>query len=452
MNTEAQALRSLPLDAFDHPQPGDAWDRCPLVDISDSRLVVAVVAAITPPKIAAPSSFVLHAPLELLARAALLPHVAPAARAAARRQIAAVAVRYAHAGAQAETPSGSFSGDDVALAALMDSLRSGDAHGVDTALCFLLPRLPLWRLRAALVDELVPCLGAAAHAPILLAALARMDCRMAGAGGLLRAPLRTLAASGERLTWHREAAASVEAAAPADPARALFEALASAPRLNSSSLIAPTMLAVERSGDAAWLLAGPVRALSPRQAERVLLRVAAQSMLRDDPAHAPYGWTHCLTLPQALLANADVATDAHALVAVAATQVLGFRATLGKVALDADAVLAPPARQAPTALQLASMSMQGVGPAAAASAAIHAPAATRAELTTALATRAALHPDAHLAKYTLACFDAAARDPDAAALFLAAAAYLGAWWDARDKRKAEQQAEPPHAVNLEDGS
>jgi hypothetical protein len=106
-----------------------------------------------------------------------------------------------------------------------------------------------------------------------------------------------------------------------------------------------------------------------------------------------------------VLMNADVTTDAHALVAAAATQVLGFRATLGRVALDVDAVPAPP------------------------------PAAP-AELTTALATHAALHPDAHLAKYTLACFDAAERDADAAPLFLAAAAHLGAWWEARDERES----------------
>ena len=47
---------------------------------------------------------------------------------------------------------------------------------------------------------------------------------------------------------------------------------------------------------------------------------------------------------------------------------------------------------------------------------------------TALATRAALHPDAHLAKYTLACADAAAADPHQRRLYLAAAAYLSAWW------------------------
>ena len=49
---------------------------------------------------------------------------------------------------------------------------------------------------------------------------------------------------------------------------------------------------------------------------------------------------------------------------------------------------------------------------------------------TELATRAATHSDAHLVKYTLACFDAAADDPDHARLFLAAAGSLAGWWSA----------------------
>ena len=45
-----------------------------------------------------------------------------------------------------------------------------------------------------------------------------------------------------------------------------------------------------------------------------------------------------------------------------------------------------------------------------------------------LASRAATHEDAHLAKYTLACIDAARDDPGASRLYLAAAAHLSAWW------------------------
>ena len=45
-----------------------------------------------------------------------------------------------------------------------------------------------------------------------------------------------------------------------------------------------------------------------------------------------------------------------------------------------------------------------------------------------LAGHAAAHPDAHLAKYTVACLDAASADPEAAHVYRAAAAFLGAWW------------------------
>ena len=45
-----------------------------------------------------------------------------------------------------------------------------------------------------------------------------------------------------------------------------------------------------------------------------------------------------------------------------------------------------------------------------------------------LATAAAVHADAHLVKYTLACFDAASADADAAQVHLTAAATLAGWW------------------------
>ena len=48
----------------------------------------------------------------------------------------------------------------------------------------------------------------------------------------------------------------------------------------------------------------------------------------------------------------------------------------------------------------------------------------------AIATAAALHDDAHLAKFTLACIHAAGADPEFAGLYLNAAAHLIEWWRA----------------------
>ena len=44
---------------------------------------------------------------------------------------------------------------------------------------------------------------------------------------------------------------------------------------------------------------------------------------------------------------------------------------------------------------------------------------------------AAVHPDAHLAKYTVSCLDAASLDPEHRSLYVAAAAYLSGWWAMR---------------------
>jgi hypothetical protein len=251
-------------------------------------------------------------------------------------------------------------------------------------------------LLPALADAVIPALGAAAHAPILLSMFVQTPALGEAYGALLRAPLRYLTLQGaSRLTWPTKAAAR-----PTPAGGDLAASLLSPPRVDSPSpFIAPTMLAVEAAGLAQRLLAGPTQDLAVEEAERALLRIAARSMLQDDPAHAPYGWTHCLTLPQGVLALAAVAQDQCGAIRVAATHVLGFRATLGRVALDPQRPLPPVA--APEG--------------------IHALRAT-------LAGNAVAHPDAHLAKYTLACLDAADRDPEAAPLFLAAATYLHDWW------------------------
>ena len=78
----------------------------------------------------------------------------------------------------------------------------------------------------------------------------------------------------------------------------------------------------------------PLIGLGVENAARTLLTVAARSMLQDSPAAAPYGWTHCLTMPQAVLVAAGAGADPALAIAVAATYVLGFRSTQGRVRLD----------------------------------------------------------------------------------------------------------------------
>lgn len=418
MQHAASLLSGLSPTVADAPDGSDEWAKSPVSNLSDGALIDAVAAAIAAPKRDADTSFLTHAPLELAARAGLLPMVAPFARDQARRRIAAIAADYARAGDEVETRARDFANEQAALGALIAAMREGDADEVDAALLYLAPRVTVLSLRAALVDEIVPMLGAAAHAPILLAELPRLDARVGGAAALLRAPLRQIAKiAAARLSWHERAHADVFSG---DAESELMARLAAPPRVRSTSpYIAPTMLAVEANGYAEWLLTDVTADLSVAAAQRALLRAGAMSMLQDDPGHAPYGWSHALTMPQGVLACADASRDRRLIVRVAATHALGFRATLGKARLRD----APP----PTS---ASGDIVNVAPIDAAGAVFYADAGEAGEIRTTLATRAATHGDAHLAKYTLACFDAAARDREAARWFLAAAAYLGAWWDA----------------------
>jgi hypothetical protein len=378
-----------PPHAFDD----DTWQHAADA-LSDRALIEAVIAAITPPKATASSSFILHAPLELAARAALLPMVPVEARHMARRRIADIASRYVKSGDAAAAPAQQFASSADALTALAAAFEAKSADAADAAITHLAANASATELRHRLIDAIAPLLSAAGHAPILLAALPMLDQQFAGAKMLLRAPVRALAkASDVRLTWHVTPRAFPHIA---NAAEQLQKILAAPPRVVSeSNSIAPTVLAVEKSGDAVRLLAPLVDSLTIADARRVLLRIAAWSMLQDDPKQAPYGWTHCLTLPQALLQNADASRNHSALIAIAATEVLGMRATEGNTDLDTTRPLSalPPAPSKE-----------------------------------ALAAFAASHHDAHVAKYTLACFQAAADDREGAPLFMAAAAYLHDWW------------------------
>jgi hypothetical protein len=336
-------------------------------------------------------SFVLHAQLELLARVGLLDRMHADRRDEALSRIDALAADFAAAGDPVDEPHPvSFDSTAAAASVLSAALDAGDLDEVDRVAVWLAGHATHHELAALLGSAVVARLGAAGHAPIglhLLPAVAR------GAlpATLLRQPLREIARRPEwRLTWferHTSPTGTV----------GLLEALASVPHLGrpGSDFIFPLMSQVERSGVAEQVLA-PVLAdrFDVRGAGRTLGRIAAWSMLRDDPTQAPYGWTHCLTMPQAVMGLAGAGVPARTALAVAATYVVGFRAASGLVPLD-------------PALGHEGLPVRSPGE---------------------LATFAALHHDAHLVKYTLACLIAADHDPAGRDLYLAAAGHLADWW------------------------
>jgi hypothetical protein len=363
---------------------------------SDADLVAAVAEVVRIPRREPASSFVLHAPLELAARAALLPRVAPSARRAARQRLIELATRFDRAGEPLDEPSpGDLRSARTAAARLRDAIDAGDLDDVDATATWLARVASPRELRALLADTLVPRLAAAAHAPIFLYLLPRVSPRGELTGELLRPLARELARHPDwRITWPERACWAAHSTDPVDAAD-LWSAIAATPRLGipGSDFVYPIMAQVDCADVAGDLLGDVVGGVDARTAGRTILRAAARSMIDEPTHHAPYGWSHALTLPQAVLGVADDCRDPVVPVAVAATFLVGFRAALGATALRPDEpVPVPP------------------------------------ESVTELVTYAATHTDAHLVKYTLACLDAAAWDRPRTGLYLSAAAHLGRCW------------------------
>jgi hypothetical protein len=375
-----------------------------LAALTDDELFDHAAAVIAVPRAAAPDSFVLHAPLELLARRGLLARVRPDQHDAARRRIAWVAEKYAGYEPLPERVPEAFASVDAASTRLGAALAVGHMVGVDDAARWLGTHATTEEL-VALGPDIVDSLAAAGHAPIFTHLLPRVAHDRMAARMLVRPLLRELARYPD---WRIEWIANAEAGS-----RNLIDAVLSTPLLGKpgSDFIFPLMHQVDSRGTARTVLDG----VDYSDASRELCRVAAWSMLQDDPANAPYGWTHCLTMTQAA---APISAP------VAATFVVGFRAALSSGPIAAG--------YAPTIGTVCWRDSLDLAPTEAARAAFHTPDADLAELESELATYAAVHEDAHLVKYTLACFDAAEADPEARRLFLAAVAYLGAWWRQKD--------------------
>lgn len=376
----------------------------------DQLAIDRAVAILSVPRHNPADSFVLHAPLELMARVGLLAHLPESARPTAIERIEALTDEYLAAGEPVDAPADvAFGSVDDGAHALVAGIGDGDLDAVDAATVWLAANTSTVDLRRRLAGPIARSLGAAGHAPIGFYLLDRV------AGGvlpatLLRGPLREVARHPDwQLNWMEHAMTSDGSTT------SLLDALCATPNVGQpeSTFIRPLMSHAEASG-LPQRLVGPLLDLpiDPIAAEQAISRVAAWSMLHDDPDHAPYGWSHCLTMPQAVIALADRDDDGRGIdggidrrtaLAIAATFVIGFRCALGNGPID------------PTTIHTTT-----IDPAA------H----TQVRSTTELAAAASSHHDAHLVKYTLACIHAAERDRTFAKLYLAAAGYLGDWWAA----------------------
>lgn len=365
------------------------------------QIVDRVTKVLTTPRNESADSFVLHAPLELLTRRLLLPLIRQEARPEAEARIAEVADLFEAFG-PAFAPTEVQPSDGLAGA-----LDSGDLELVDAAVRQFCATTDVATFIRSTANCIVDRLGGAAHGSIYVHLLQQlgevsMDDRL-----LLRGLAREIARNPEaKIQWITER----KAVAPASDLELLLLAPTKVGPLDSNFII-PTMKSVDRAEIAGQLLDASTFGWTISQATKTLLKIAAWSMLQDDPAHAPYGWSHCFTMTRATLATADLLDDPSVGIAVAATYVLGFRATLSSTPLDPN--WAPPAEHPSARIWNASDDEYQ-------------------SMVTDILTSAAIHPDAHLAKYCLSCYGAAKNDPSSGRLYMSAAAYLVDWWSHRE--------------------
>jgi len=382
---------------------------------SDWSLLAAATTRLAVPRVdVAPEmhSFILHAPLELLARAALLPHVHVAARERARARIDALVAEFERVRPRGDAEPAEFPSVAAASASLRQALADRDAQGADAAAAWLDARAATADIARALAPHALPALGAAGHANIYIGLLGRAT-RIGG----LRSMLRPVA--GALVSDPAEPIVVPSTYGDETSTARLLSVLADGgQRRRPLGFIAPLVRAAARRGVLDALCAPGGAFAAPTRAPIELLRVAAQAMLQGSIEYAAYGWTHCLTLAQGALRAGEWAGDVMAGSYVAATYIAAHVATYTDKPLDLDY------RPEPTPLGMNDAVHDS--PSSAAAAAWHAPE----HAVTVLATAAAVNHDAHRVKYTLACLEAAAEDPAAERLYLAAAAHLNAWWEA----------------------
>ena len=247
------------------------------------QLVAAVAEVVRRPRQDPASSFVLHAPLELAARTALLPRIAPAAREQARLRLVALATEYEGSDDPIAEPPARDAGSAADESKhLLDAIAAGDLDAVDVGAACLARSATAPQLRGLLADPLVPLLAAAAHAPIFLFELPRVAPRGELPVELLRPLARELARHPDwRLGWYEQSTAEGPPSSPDE----LFDAIAQTPQLGvpGSDFIFPVMAQAQASGTATDLAAHARPPRDTRAAGQAVLRAAALSMLTEDP-------------------------------------------------------------------------------------------------------------------------------------------------------------------------
>lgn len=433
------------IDSIDPKNVVEEYKDRALGELSDAELFDQVCAIVARPPVRNLTSFTLHAPLEVMARYGLMRLVDPSDRELARLQMVASAAVYGHQVDLMPDPARvySFPDTNTAAAELASTLTSGDADGMEAMILSIALQFGTKSLLNLLTPLALPTLTGASHSHIGLWLLLR-HAEPAGAedASLLRAAARALAAdpTGQMQSFQ---GMSIEGSQhlktpPEQVCEEILDKLADPAKgtLGGQS-IRELVEAGEKTGNVDTLFGHFIRHdLSQPQIDaafRAVLRVSAHNMLQDDLEQAKFGWSHSLNLPQSAFGLSSVTTNRKLALAAALVWIVAYRSVLSDRGLDL--------RWHPQPIKDASVleSLQ-TSPAAAASRVLHAPDGELSAIRRILATEASIRNDIHLVKYTRACLDMGAFDPEHVRLYLAAAAHLCAVWMAEAPRATITEA------------
>jgi hypothetical protein len=412
----------------------DEYERRDLDALSDAELCRQASAIIARPPVKGGSSFTLHAPLELLARYGLLPLVDPQERTLARLQLIASAATFESAtdGGDAPPKITPFPNQADANAEFTRVFQKGDANGLEAILLQYAGQYGVPSLVHILTPLALRTLTGASHSHIGLWLLLR-HARTSDSGdaSLLRAAARALASNPKsQLTSFSGMAVEGSKPLKQDPAQVekeVLEKLVAPPRGKKAWGSMQTLItAGEATGNPNNLFGDFIRCdLTHEQIDaafRAVLRVCAHNMLQHDTQYAKFGWSHCLTLPQAACGLSSYNLDRKLALAAALVWITAYRSVLSDHDLDLawapeKLTNSPPLKEA-----------VHTSPTVAASRVWHADPQEYPLIKQTLATQASIRTDQHLIKYTRACFDMISFDPQYEKLYLAAAAHLGGLW------------------------